>query len=278
VVPIHRILVPVNFTESCRAAALFASDLAADLDAELRIVHVLEPAGSAIGFETATMFEASLQSFREQARRTLDGFVDGHMSDRIQRVLLEGDPAGEIVRFAHNEKCELILMPTHGYGVFRRLLLGSVTAKVLHDADCPVWTGVHPEATNTDGEISIRRIACAVDLGPQTASALRWAASFAKHWHAPLTVIHVLPQVPDESWRERLARLAREQLLAYQTDLGVEAELCVEPGRAEHAVPELATRAGADLLVIARGHVARARLGGGAYAIVRDSAVPVVSV
>ncbi len=36
-------------------------------------------------------------------------------------------------------------MPTHGYGPFRRFILGSVTAKVLHDADCPVWTGVHLE-------------------------------------------------------------------------------------------------------------------------------------
>jgi hypothetical protein len=51
-----------------------------------------------------------------------------------------------IVEFAHNNNITLIAMPTHGYGLFRRFLLGSVTAKVLHDADCPIWTGVHMEA------------------------------------------------------------------------------------------------------------------------------------
>jgi hypothetical protein len=34
----------------------------------------------------------------------------------------------------------MILMPTHGYGPFRQMLLGSVTAKVLHDSKCPVLT------------------------------------------------------------------------------------------------------------------------------------------
>ncbi len=54
-----------------------------------------------------------------------------------------GDPAQVITAFAHTQGVDLIMMPTHGYGPFRRLLLGSVTAKVLHDAECPVWTAVH---------------------------------------------------------------------------------------------------------------------------------------
>lgn len=276
--PIRRILVPVNFTEACRAAALFATDLASTIGAEIDMVHVLEPAGSATGFETATVFEASMRALREHARSTLDGFINGNNTDRIRRVLLEGDPASEIVRFAHSEQDGLILMPTHGYGVFRRLLLGSVTAKVLHDCDCPVWTGVHPEAYDAAGRIAIRKIACAVDLGPQTGSAIQWAIRFSRHWDAPLAIIHVVAQVSDESWRDRLTRLSREQLMTLQSELGFEAELQIEPGEFRHAVPEIATRVGAQLLVIARGHATRARLGGGAYALIRDAAMPVVSV
>ena len=48
-------------------------------------------------------------------------------------------------KWAKANQIDLIMMPTHGYGRFRALLLGSVTAKVLHDADCPVWTAVHRE-------------------------------------------------------------------------------------------------------------------------------------
>jgi nucleotide-binding universal stress UspA family protein len=43
------------------------------------------------------------------------------------------------------ENASLIILPTHGYGPFRRFLLGSATAKVLRDADCPVLIGAHME-------------------------------------------------------------------------------------------------------------------------------------
>ena len=276
--PIRRILVPVNFTDACRTAALFASDLASRIDADLCFVHVLEPASSATGFETATVFEATMQAMRAHARQCLDSFVNLNGSKPPDRVLLEGDAATEIVRLAHSERVDLILMPTHGYGIFRRLLLGSVTAKVLHDCNCPVWTGVHPEAYDAAGRIGIDRICCAVDLGPQTASALRWALQCASHWKARLDVVHVVAPVLDDSVREHLVRIARDQLLSLQSEIGFEAELHVEPGEVRRAVPELATRLGAHLLVIARGHAAQARLGGGAYAIIRDSGMPVVSV
>jgi nucleotide-binding universal stress UspA family protein len=54
------------------------------------------------------------------------------------RLVLEGDPAWRIADYSEKENVDLIMMPTHGYGPFRQLLLGSVTAKVLHDVKCPV--------------------------------------------------------------------------------------------------------------------------------------------
>ena len=71
------------------------------------------------------------------------------------------------------EQMDLIVMPTHGYGPFRRFILGSVTAKVLHDADCPVMTGVHLEEAPPIDTIAFRHVLVAVDLGPQSAPALR---------------------------------------------------------------------------------------------------------
>ena len=62
---------------------------------------------------------------------------------RLRRVVYEGDPEAQIAAFAQAEDVQLIVMPTHGYGVFRRYLIGSVTAKVLHDVSCPVLTGAH---------------------------------------------------------------------------------------------------------------------------------------
>jgi nucleotide-binding universal stress UspA family protein len=277
--PIHKILVPINFTEACRSSARFAIDLASAWDASVWIVHVLEPVGSAIGFESAIMLEDSLRSQRQRASGELDGFLGIPSSEKLQRILMEGDPATEIVRLAHNERFNLILLPTRGYGIFRRLLLGSVTAKVLHDADCPVWTGVHPEAVTGDGVISIHRVACAVDLGPQTRTALNWAAEFARESKAALSVVHILPLVPDLVWRDQLADIAREQIRTSLSDVGVEADVHLSFGNIPAALTEVVRQLRSDLVVIGRGHLtAGARLNGGAYAIIRDSACPVVSV
>jgi hypothetical protein len=68
----------------------------------------------------------------------------------LSRVLVEGDPATEIVNHAKNERIDLIMMPTHGHGPFRALLLGPVTAKVLHDAECPVRTTAHTDKKMAD--------------------------------------------------------------------------------------------------------------------------------
>jgi nucleotide-binding universal stress UspA family protein len=240
---------------------------------------VLEPVGSAIGFESAIMLEDSLRSQRQRASDELEGFLGIPSSEKLQRILMEGDPATEIVRLAHNERFNLILLPTRGYGIFRRLLLGSVTAKVLHDADCPVWTGVHPEAVTGDGVISIHRVACAVDLGPQTRTALNWAAEFARESKAALSVVHILPLVPDLVWRDQLADIAREQIRTSLSDVGVEADVHLSFGNIPAALTEVVRQLRSDLVVIGRGHLtAGARLNGGAYAIIRDSACPVVSV
>jgi nucleotide-binding universal stress UspA family protein len=159
------------------------------------------------------------------------------------------------------------------------MLLGSVTAKVLHDADCPVWTGVHPESFDADGHVSVRNAVCAVDLGPQTRAALEWARQFAEYWHASLSILHVLPPVPDADWRDRLKRLAHEQLLALQADTKTTGELRLEFGEAHRPLTAFTNQLAPDLLVIGRGHVGSgARPGGTAYAILRDSTCPVVSV
>ncbi len=60
----------------------------------------------------------------------------------IQRKLVIGDAALAIVQTAREEKADLIMMPSHSF-TFYQFLMGSVTAKVLHGTERPVWTGAH---------------------------------------------------------------------------------------------------------------------------------------
>jgi hypothetical protein len=51
----------------------------------------------------------------------------------------------KIIECAFDNHADLIMIPTRSIGNYRRLILGSTGAKILHDADCPGWTGVHLE-------------------------------------------------------------------------------------------------------------------------------------
>ena len=277
--PIRNVLAPIDFTDACHATARFASELSSRCKADLTLLHVFQPYASAIGFESSAMFEQGIAAQRDHSRVQLHTFLESRPGDHIKRVLLEGDPATEIVRFAHNQKIDLIVMPTRGYGVFRRLLLGSVTAKVLHDVDCPVWTGVHPDNISFASPEPIRSVACAVDLGPQTRHALRWAASFAERWHADLQIVHVVAGVPEEHWRERLMKMTRDQIFSVLAEMNIDGDVRIDFGDVRRCLPAIMQQLAPDVAVIGRGHISSgARLGGNAYAVVRDAPCPVVSV
>jgi nucleotide-binding universal stress UspA family protein len=74
----------------------------------------------------------------EYWRKQLEQIRPVDTSIPIRHVLLEGDPATEIVRFATEEAMNLIVMGTHGRSGLERLLLGGVAEKVLRDAPCSV--------------------------------------------------------------------------------------------------------------------------------------------
>src|SRR6185295_2640468 len=108
----------------------------------------------------------------QRGERDLDRALQPELKDLpVKRVLVKGEPAHEIVRVAREENADLIVMPTHGYGAFRRFLLGSVTAKVLHDSACPVWTGAHVKEPSSS-DFSLRNILCAVDLSEHSRKTL----------------------------------------------------------------------------------------------------------
>jgi nucleotide-binding universal stress UspA family protein len=154
-------------------------------------------------------------------------------------------------------------MPTHGYGPFRRFILGSVTAKVLHDADCPVWTGVHLEADSVS-QIQFRKVVAAIDLGQQSERTLMWAARFAEGVGAQLSLVHATPNLEgqageyfDPDWRKHIESQVREQVDALQQRLGTHAPLLVDSGDAAGVVCQLGAGSGGG----SAGD--RARLGGG---------------
>jgi nucleotide-binding universal stress UspA family protein len=289
---IAKILLPVDFSLRGVGAARYAAALAQHYGAELTVVRVIEPFlwAPPPDFHDGGRFD--LEHIRDVEQRRLNTYGPPDFSDLlVKRVVLVGEAADSIVQQAESDKTDLIVMPTRGCGPFRRFLLGSVTAKVLHDARCPVWTGVHMEDTSNEQWKVIRNVACALDTletdsdGPQT---LKWAAAFAEEFGAALTIIHAIPAVTplthgffDPGLWQELATKAREQMAGVKLLAGVQhADVLIEEGSASQAVSSAAKMIDADLLVIGRNpsNDLLGRLFDHAYPIIRESPCPVVSV
>lgn len=290
---IERILVPIDFSNSSLVAVNHASALARHFHSAITLLHVSEvlvvhPLNGPLGFGVSSG-EAERAEHLTRRQKELDEFgITQLVGVSVKRLLCSGDPAKLIVQRANDEKSELILMPTHGHGSFRRFLLGSVTAKVLHDAECPVWTGTHLAEMPTLTPADIRHVMCAVNFGPQSLKTICWAAGFASELSAKLTVIHAVfdnpPSLPDRYmfyWQDQSHVGANERLRGLLLDSGIRADaLVVSDGDIPRALSAAAKEKEAGLLVIGRscaGDMTR-RLGTHTYSIICNAPCPVVSI
>lgn len=290
-VKLSRILVPVEFSPRCSGAVQYAEALACHFRSEIVLLHVVIPPWASFSSLEAMAYSSASELARElYTLRTDDlaAFPCTAPDGAVRRVVMEGDPARVITEYAASEHCDLIVMPTHGYGPFRRFLLGSVTAKVLHDAVCPVCTGPHMEEAPDYSSIGFGHVACALDLGLHSREVLCWAGRFARAFGARLTILHALPASAtrlggfyfDPDWRIQLTGAARGRIDFLLQDMGFTGEVMIESGETPVVVSALAAGAKADVLVIGRGSTPRAHghLPTNSYAIVRESPCPVVAI
>jgi nucleotide-binding universal stress UspA family protein len=284
---IQKILFPVDFSASCTALAPLVGREAAIFSAKVTLLHVVEPAAS--GFDLMVRPMREVEEDHEQAARTrLEAFLKSELpAPHSERLLLVGDPATQIAEAADQRSFDLIVMPTHS-GIFRRTLLGSTTAKVLNDADCPVLTTRHAE-TISPRPLEHREWLCAVGLRPDSERVLRYAGQMAEAVHANLTLVHAI--APSESGhpigldlKDRMQsaeeKSARRRIAELQRTVGSDARVVVVIGPIRDALVEAASKLRTDALIIGRspqpGSVGRMR--DLTYAMVRDAPCPVLSV
>jgi nucleotide-binding universal stress UspA family protein len=284
----QKILFPIDMSDSSAATAPFVETMAKKYHAELTLLHVLTPpsdlipdwyGGAVPVIDTAAVWKAETEAAQSFLTDRFHGLT-------MHRVSVEGDPARAIDEYARENGIDLIMMPTHGYGLFRTLLLGSVTAKVLHDTSCAVWTGVHiQEAPAVSPEFAT--IACAVDRTEDSIQTMRFACRLADDNHARLVVVHAIPgayagpeKYLDSDLRVYLEQDARKAIAQLQERAGLAAPLCIGAGDVSQVVRDSALGHSADLVVIGRGHATRTlgRLRSNVYSIIREAPCPVISV
>ncbi len=234
--------------------------------------------------EGAILFSPALQEMRAQQEQRLNEFASAHFSGiRHTERIEDGEPAAVIEWVAKCESTDLIMMPTRGLGKFTRLLLGSVTAKVLHDLACPVWTSIHrPDAAQAllGG---YRSVVCAIGVNPDD-HVFNAASLFAHTYRAKVSLLYIQSPSNEQDQQITAQSIKRRFDRAYLADGGgVAADVSVrvlQGGDIAEAICCAARDEGADLLIVGRGH-AREHFSGTLshlYSIIRESSCPVLSV
>ena len=218
-------------------------------------------------------------------------------------MIREGDAVGEILSQATDMKADLLVMGTHGRSGFERLLLGSVTEKMLRKASCPVLTVPrrHPDAVPAT-PVLFKQILCPVDFSDCSMQALNYAMSLAQEADAHLTVLHVigdeLEVTPDAygaiimndleslaDFRRRHEDDARKRLERGRARVGCRVLQCgddgVEGGKPSREILRVAAEQQTDLIVVGvqgRGAADLMFFGSTTNHVVREATCPVLTV
>jgi nucleotide-binding universal stress UspA family protein len=129
------ILFPTDFSTASDAALSHAETLARQSGAKLLIVHIEEPP---LAYGGGELYYGLPEPNSERIQKMLEDVRPRDPAVAFEHRLTMGDPAGEVVRIAGDEGCEMIVMGTHGRTGLTRLLMGSVAEQIVRRAPCPV--------------------------------------------------------------------------------------------------------------------------------------------
>jgi nucleotide-binding universal stress UspA family protein len=296
-ITIRHILCPTDFSEFSRRGLTYAIALAKWYDADLVALHVHPfQAAPATKLPTYAGPPHLTPRDRELLLEELKEFTAPARSASVpvQNVVVEGDPVAEILKRAR--EADLLVLGTHGRSGFERLMLGSVTEKVLRKSTCPVLT-VPRQAfgAGPDEAAVFKHILCPIDFSKASLRSLEYALSLAKEADGRLTLIHALDSLPEEAppetlkfdvlgYADYLRRVAGDRLLRLIPEGAREwcrPEVVVAPGKAYRGILKTAEERRADLIVmgvVGRGSIDLLLFGSTTEQVVRQATCPVLSI
>jgi nucleotide-binding universal stress UspA family protein len=296
-----QILCPIDFSAFSRNAFDCAVGVARCYDASLAVLHVLPmpaavhpvpfgPEGGPFGVEV-------------DRRRVLSEFprflgLEQSIGVPVTYHAIEAHSVQkEILLQVSKLAADVVVMGTHGRSGFERLLLGSVTEKVLRTSPVPVLTvPSHAPDVVPIGRGPFRRILYATDFSPGSEHALRHAASLAEHAAAQLTLLHAVELVPVgydpivvmpfdvTAYNTSLEEAAKTRLRTFVPDairLGCDTDDVVTSGKPYVEILRIAAERHVDLIVLGvhgRSALDRLVFGSTTEHVVRRAACPVLTV
>jgi nucleotide-binding universal stress UspA family protein len=295
-IEIKRILCPIDFSDHSIHALDHAVAFAKWYGSSITVIHVRPPAP--VPYPAGPGMVATFLTPQERAALldSMNQIQQEHCNGAPCTVeVIEGPATMEILARAESMRADLVVMGTHGRSGFERLMLGSITEKVLRRAARPVLTVPAAVATTKTPAELLKSIVCAVDFSDCSMHALRYALSIAEESDANLTVMHVLevpPDLPPEdaggpfSFRDYVesaqqARLARlNKAIPEDAKTYCKVDTLVTTGKAYREILRVAEERKAGLVVVGihgRGAIDRLLFGSTTQHLVRLATCPVLT-
>lgn len=289
---IRSILCPIDFSEFSVSAYDYAQSLAWHYKAKLLLQHVMYSL-EAFGFWNVypISYEEICRQRRADVQRELEEFALRHRRSEVtlQYFVDDGSFTDLILASAEQQKVDLIVMGTHGLRGIDRLMLGSVTEKVLRRARCPVLAVKKPVhdvvSPKHDAEaVRVRKILLCMDFSIHAHHASKYALSIADEYGAELTLLHVLEEFPRSMDLPSATREVTEELersIPAHDRRGGKVESVVRVGKPYQQILEYSLEAQIDIVVMGvrgKGALDTALFGSTTYRVIQLGPCPVLAV
>lgn len=293
---LKRILCSTDFSDFSNHAIPYGIALAREFKAKLYVSHVIDLSSAAIYGEAVFALEEQQSRMTTYAHKEMTRLM-GQESLDWEPLITVGNPANEIARLAADKQIDLAIAASHGRSGLKRLILGSVTERLMRTLPCPLWVVRSPEpgfVTSASEAIQLKRILVGCDFSPDSSLALEYGLSLAQEFQAELHLAHVVepplyddlikPSESRESFRQRLRNTVQEKLTSMVPE---EARAWCNPvtallaGQPDEELIKYGVVNGVDLIVLGvRGHslVETLFVGSTTDRVLRRAPCPVLSV
>ena len=293
---LKRILCATDFSDFSNHAIPYGIALAREFKAKLYVSHVIDLSSAAIYGEAVFALEEQQSRMTSYAQKEMTRLMGQETLD-WEPLITVGNPANEIARLAADKQVDIAIAASHGRSGLKRLILGSVTERLMRTLPCPLWVVRSPEpgfVTDASQAIQIKKILVGCDFSPDSSLAFEYGLSLAQEFQAELHLAHVVepplyedlikPSESGESFGRQLRKTMQEKLGAMVPE---EAQTWCNPvtallaGQPHEELVKYAVVNGMDLIVLGvRGHslVETLFVGSTTDRVLRNSPCPVLSV
>lgn len=191
------IMCTVDFSQFTSESLGYSVALCKKFNAKLLLVHIVSDVNTSVGhagmaFHSVQLQEKNIQNSKED----LEDMVKDLAID-YEIVVTTGNPADEICQLAREHGIDLVIAATHGNSGFKRLLLGSVTEKLLKTLECPLLAlhaKEHEFATLTEHDMKLEKILVGCDFSPDSKLAFDYSLSLAQEYQAEIYLTHIIKE------------------------------------------------------------------------------------